>query len=357
MNESRFRQTFLILLLVAITAAFVAMVRGFLLTILLAGIFSGLAYPLYARLVRVFRGHRALASAATLLVLLAVVGVPLLTVLGIVAREAINVSETVMPWIKRQLQDPRGLAAYLERLPGADRLDPYRDTIITKLGEMVGSTGNFLFRSISATTRGTVTFFFQLSLLLYTMFFFLLDGEKLLHRILYYMPLPDEDEARMVDKFVSVTRATLKGTLLIGVLQGTLAGAGFAVAGIQGSVFWGTLMTLLSIIPGIGTALIWVPAVVMLLVGGKVWTGLLLAAWCGLIVGSVDNLLRPRLVGRDTQMHELLILFGTLGGILLFGVLGFIVGPILAALFVTVWEIYGVVFRDALPPGRGQPAA
>ena len=128
----------------------------------------------------------------------------------------------------------------------------------------------------------------------------------------------------------------------------------FAVAGIQGAMFWGTIMTLLSIVPGIGTALVWVPASIILAMKGHVVAAAGLAAFCAIVVGSVDNLLRPRLVGRDTQMHDLLILFGTIGGLLLFGVLGFIVGPIVAALFVTVWDIYGIAFRDVLPGSRAE---
>jgi predicted PurR-regulated permease PerM len=132
-------------------------------------------------------------------------------------------------------------------------------------------------------------------------------------------------------------------------MQGALAGAAFAVAGLHGAVFWGSVMTVLSIIPGVGAAIVWVPASVYLIVAGHVGAGILLAAFCAAVVGTVDNFLRPRLVGRDIKMHDLLILFSTLGGILLFGVVGFIIGPILAALFVTIWEIYGVVFRDDLP--------
>jgi predicted PurR-regulated permease PerM len=188
------------------------------------------------------------------------------------------------------------------------------------------------------------------------MFFFLMDGGRILDRILYYLPLPPEDEARMVDKFVSVSRATLKGTVIIGVIQGALAGVALAVAGVQGAVFWGTIMTVLSIIPGVGTALVWAPAAIYLMATGHVFAGVALFVFCGAIVGSVDNFLRPRLVGKDTQMHDLLILFSTLGGLLLFGVVGFIIGPILAALFVTVWDIYGTAFRDILPATSGSRA-
>jgi predicted PurR-regulated permease PerM len=181
------------------------------------------------------------------------------------------------------------------------------------------------------------------------MFFFLMDGDKLLAKILYYLPLEDKDERLMLEKFTSVTRATLKGTAIIGILQGGAAGVAFAVVGIPSAIFWGAIMTVLSIIPGIGSALVWGPAAVILLANGHYLKGAGLALFCGLVVGSLDNLLRPRLVGRDTQMHELLILFGTLGGIVMFGIAGVIIGPILAALFVTVWEMYGMAFRDLLP--------
>ena len=153
----------------------------------------------------------------------------------------------------------------------------------------------------------------------------------------------------MLDKFTSVTRATLKGTAVIGILQGALAGIAFWVVGIPSAVFWGTIIAVLSIIPGIGTALVWGPAVIILAAGGNFLKAGGLGLYCALVVGSIDNLLRPILVGKDTQMHELMIFFGTLGGIIMFGVMGMIIGPIVAALFITIWEIYGVAFKDILP--------
>jgi len=136
---------------------------------------------------------------------------------------------------------------------------------------------------------------------------------------------------------------------LPGILQGGLAGFAFWVVGIPSSVFWAAIMTVLSIIPGIGTALVWGPAAIILAASGHIAKGVGLAVFCAIVVGSIDNLLRPKLVGKDTQMHELMIFFGTLGGIVMFGVMGIIIGPIVAALFVTIWDIYGVVFADILP--------
>jgi predicted PurR-regulated permease PerM len=247
------------------------------------------------------------------------------------------------------VQNPDLLLARLRDLPGYEYLDQYRDEILTKAGELAAGVGSFVVGGLSAATRGTVAFLFQFFLFLYTMFFLLKDGGKLLRRVLYYTPLPDDVEAVMVRKFVSVTRATIKGTLIIGAIQGTLAALALALAGIGQAVFWGAVMTVLSVIPGIGTALVWVPAVIYLFIKGQVTAGILVAVWCAAVVGSVDNVLRPRLVGHDTQMHDLLILFSTLGGLLLFGFAGFIIGPIIAALFVSTWDVYGDVFRDVLP--------
>jgi predicted PurR-regulated permease PerM len=349
MNEDKARIAFVLLLLVVITALFVAMIRQFAVTILLAAIFAGMAQPMHSRLLKSFRGRRVLASVVTVLILVVLIVGPLLGFLGVLASQALHVSQKVGPWIQAQIREPDNLSRWLETVPGLERLEPYRDQILTRLGQFVGAVGGFLVNGLSATTRGTVAFLFHFFLLLYSMFFFLLDGQKILTKILYYIPLPHEDEVRIVDKFVSVSRATLKGTLIIGIIQGGLAGIAFAVAGIQGAVFWGTVMTVLSIIPGVGAAIVWFPAVIYLLVTGKVLTGILLGAFCVGVVGTADNFLRPRLVGRDAKMHDLLILFGTLGGILFFGVVGFIIGPVIAALFVTIWDIYGVVFREVLP--------
>ncbi len=352
MEREHFQKGFLLLLTAAISLLFVSMLRPFLMAILLAGIFAGLAHPLYRRFRTLLRGRETAASLLTMLVLVLAVLTPLLGILGIVAAEALQVSESALPWVERQLAEPDRLAELLESLPFQEHLAPHREQLLTKAGEVVGSAGVFLFESLSATTRGTVSFVFQVFILIYTMFFFLKDGHRLLDRILYYLPLRDDDERRMLERFTSVSRATLKGTLLIGIAQGALAGAAFAVVGIEGAVFWGTVMVLLSVIPGIGTGLVWLPAAVILAASDRVGAGVGLALFCGLVVGSIDNLLRPRLVGRDTRLHDLLILFSTLGGIMVFGVLGFIVGPIVAALFVTVWDIYGVAFRDALPSVR-----
>jgi predicted PurR-regulated permease PerM len=353
MTDTRFRQAFLLLLVAAISISLVAMVRAFLLTILLAAIFSALSYPLYLWFVRIFRQRRALAALATLLVLIALVMAPLLGVLGAGANEALRVTETIRPTVERVVERPGEFNRRLRMLPGYHYIEPYRAEIFTKAGDILGSTSAFMFAALSATTRATAVFVFHFVILLYTMFFFLTGGPALLAGVMSYLPIEDTDKGRMLEQFVSVTRATLKGTILIGIAQGVAGGLAFRVVGIDGAIFWGTVMTILSIIPGIGSALVWLPAAVILMVSGEVWRGIGLAAFGAIVIGSLDNLLRPLLVGRDTQMHELLILFSTLGGLMMFGVMGFIVGPILAALFVTVWEMFATTFRSSIAEPRG----
>ena len=348
-DQDRFRRAFLLLLAISISLIFFAMIRGFLVSLLLAAILAGITHPFYQRLQSWFRGRAALASGVTIVLVLIVIVVPLIGFLGLVATEAVQIAQGVRPWIEEQLQQPNEIEKLLERIPFLEVLAPYQDQIAAKLGEFAARIGTFLVNSVAATTRGTAVFFFQLFIMLYAMFFFLISGRQTLDKILYYLPLDPEDEEQMVEKFVSVSRATIKGTLVIGILQGGLAGAAFAVVGIQGAAFWGTVMAVLSIIPGVGTALVWVPAVIYLYAGGHFAAATGLLIWCAAIVGTVDNVLRPWLVGKDTKMPDLLILLGTLGGLVLFGATGILIGPVIAALFVTVWEIYGVAFKEYLP--------
>ena len=349
MNRDTANKSALLLLVILISAIFLSMIRTFLMAIFLAGIFSALAHPLYKLFERWYGGRRALASLSTLFLIIIIVIVPLGTLMGVVTAQALKVGQAVTPWVQEQIAQPGEFHKIFSSLPFYDEIVPYSKIIWRKAGELIGSISQFLISSLSTATMSAVNLLFMAFAMLYTMFFFLMDGDKLLYKILYYLPLKDQDEHRILDKFTSVTRATLKGTAVIGILQGGLAGIAFLVVGIPSAVFWGTIMAVLSIIPGIGTTLVWGPAVIILAAGGNFTKAAGLGIFCAIIVGSIDNLLRPILVGKDTQMHELMIFFSTLGGIFMFGVMGMIIGPIVAALFITIWDIYGVAFKDFLP--------
>ena len=349
MNQDAVNKSVLVLMVIAISALFFSMIHQFLMAIFLAGLFSALARPVYRRLKVMFNGHRHLASVTTLLLMIFVVLIPMMLLVGIIVGQAIDVGQSITPWVKQTIEQPDRISAYLQHLPFYDELVPYREIILDKAGKIVGSISKWIVGGLSQATLGTANFVFMTFVFLYTMYFFQMDGDKLIRKILYYLPLNSDDESLMMDKFTSVTRATIKGTMLIGILQGGLAGTAFALVGIDNAVFWGTVMAVLSIIPSVGSALVWIPAVIILIMQGDVGSGVGLLIFCAVVVGSLDNVLRPILVGKDTKMHELMIFFGTLGGIMMFGIAGIFIGPLIASLFVTIWELYGLAFSDYLP--------
>jgi len=348
MQKTVLNNIVLLIVVLLISVIFVSMIYDFLMVILIAAIFSGLAMPLFRWFESLFRGRRSISSAMTILTMALILIFPLLALLGIVAAEAIKVSRSVGPWIEQRIEQPTAFDDIISSLPYSETIIEYSDEILQRLGELVGNMSTFLFENLSSFTLSTVHTLFMMFVFFYTMFFFLKDGRNMLESVLYYLPLGERDQSRMLDKFTSVTGATIRGTFVIGILQGTLAGLALKVAGIESAIFWGAVMTVLSIIPIIGSGLVWGPAVLYLYATGEYVSATGLLLFCGLLVSSVDNILRPILVGRDTKMHELLIFFGTFGGISLFGIAGFIVGPVIAALFITVWEIYGETFKEYL---------
>src|SRR5215475_9877194 len=319
------RTAFVLLLVVAVSALFLAVAWPFLEPLLLG----------------------------TLLVLFILVLVPVSAFLGIVVQQALSVSDQAIPWLRQHVGAASRFNLHdwlVKGFPALADYVPSQEQLLQQAGTAAKSAGTFLVTVLSRMTATTAAFILNLFIMLYAMFFFFKDGQRILERIFYYLPLSDEDETRMLARFTSITRATVKGTVVIGIIQGALAGIAFWMAGIQGAAFWGTIMTILSIVPGIGAALVWVPAVIILFINGQYVAATLLLAWCAAVVGTIDNFLRPALVGRDAKMPDLLILIGTLGGLFLFGPIGFIVGPIVCGLFLTVWDIYGATFKGVLPP-------
>jgi predicted PurR-regulated permease PerM len=352
-SGTNLRTAFVLLLVAAVTALFVAVAWPFLKPLLLGALLAGLFHPLYRWITRLLGGRQSLGAAVTLLVLLVLVLGPISVFLGIVVQQALTVSDQAIPWLTRQLGAASTFSVnewVMNRFPALAKYMPSQEQLVEQVGTAAKTAGAFLVTFASRMTVTTASFLLNLFVMLYAMFFFFKDGHKILERIFYYTPLSDEDERRMLTQFASITRATIKGTLVIGIIQGALGGIAFRVAGIEGAALWGTIMTILSIIPGIGAPLVWVPVVIVLFVNGQYVTATLLLVWCGAVVATIDNFLRPLLVGRDAQMPDLLILIGTLGGLFLFGPMGFIVGPIICGLFLTVWDIYGTTFKAVLPP-------
>ncbi len=199
-----------------------------------------------------------------------------------------------------------------------------------------------------------VQFLINFVLMLYLTFFFLRDGESLILLMIRALPLGDTRERHLFTKFAEVSRAVVKGNLVVATVQGTLGGIIFAILDLPGAVLWGVVMVILSLLPAVGSALVWGPAAIFLFSSGQIVSGTVLVLFGVFVIGLVDNILRPILVGRDTKMPDFMVLLSTLGGIGLFGINGFVIGPILAALFMSFWQIFMDEFNLAEPGSEGE---
>jgi len=357
LSSRNFSNAFVLLLVVAISLLFLAVAWPFLKPLLLAMMLGGLCHPLYRWIARHFRGRKSLASITTLAILVLIVIGPIGGFLTVVVSQALEISEKAVPWLRQLFAAGGGFNAHdwlVKRFPLLEPYAPTQDTIVENIGSAAKAAGAYLVASVSRVTASTATFVLNVFVMLYAMFFFLRDGEMIVDKVFSYLPLGRADEMRIRDRFTSVTRATIKGSLLIGIVQGSLAGGAFWVAGIDGAAFWGVIMMIVSVVPSVGTALVWVPAVIYLYVTGHTWPATLLTIWCVVVVSTIDNVLRPILVGRDARMPDLLVFIGTVGGLFLFGPIGFIAGPIVCGLLITCWDIYGTTFREILPPVKGR---
>lgn len=344
----RTRNAFVLLLVAAITAAFVSVIQGFLLALLMAAVFAALLYPLFLRVRGALGGRAGIAAALVLLLTLLAVILPLLAMLGVVAAQAVGVAETAVPWFERQIADPSMLLALVPDWVPVDDLRAEAETLLRRFGGQAGSVGSYLVGAIAGATTVTVGFVIDLAIMLYAMFFLLTRGAELRDAAMSLLPLAESDRTLILDRGLAITRVTLKSILIVGLLQGFLVGIALWAAGIGGAAFWGAVVVVLSAIPALGAPLVWLPAAAWLGFGGD-WTAAIgLAAWGAVVVGSSDNLLRPWIVGREVQVPDLLILLGMLGGIASFGPLGILIGPILTALFLTALDIYRRAFADVL---------
>ena len=329
----------------AVSAVFLGLIWNFLMALFLAATFSALASPLYSWIFH-YTGERPRLSASITLVLLAVaVLIPALMILDTVIKQGSTIVTTVLPAIERQVAQRHDLFTSLpEDLPFRDEIVEYGPGVLAKIGELSRELGRFVLNMLTSVSKSTVRLVFGLFIFLYAMFFFLQDRGTVLNYAMKFTLMPAETQTRVVNRTVSVCRATIKGSLLIGLVQGVLGGVGFSVAGISGAAFWGTVMAILSVIPGVGTALVWVPGVIYLFINGETGWAVALLVWSAGVVGTADNILRPMLIGNDTKMPDLLILVSTFGGLAMFGAAGLIVGPIIAGVTITMWEEFEETF-------------
>lgn len=339
-------------LLVLVSLAFLWLIRDFLLPVFWAAVLAIIFRPLYTRYVEMLRGHDGWAAGLGVVTICLAVLLPIFLVGLAVVNEAQNLYAQVSTG---GLQVEQSMAYVEQQLPAVQRflerfgVDP--EEIQGSITGAVASVSQGLAARALSYGQNALSFTIQFFLMLYLLFFFLRDGDRLVERLIRVLPLGDQRERRLLNRFAQVSRATLKGTLIVAIVQGALGGITFALLGIQGAVFWGVVMTLLSLLPAIGTALVWVPAAIILFFTGHPIKALILVGVGTFVIGLVDNLLRPILVGRDAGMPDYLVLLATIGGLTIFGLSGFIIGPVLAALFLTTWNIFAEDFSHLDDPG------
>ncbi len=339
--------TFFFLLFLAVGVSVFFIFQPFLTAIVAAAILTALFKRPYHWFEGVFRGHRGLSAFLTCLLVIVIIVTPLFLVLSLAINEASNLYTAVTQESTLQATVERTLTA----IQDAPYAGVFVDTVAFDQERLVAEVKNLSQNALSVLQtayQGVAHFVFWVFIMFFTLFYFLIDGKQTLRGLMQLSPLKNEHDELLIQKFISISRATLKGTLVIGAIQGLIGGVAFWIAGVPSPAIWGIVMIILSVVPSFGTAIVWLPAGLILLALGDVWQGAFVLGIGAGVISLIDNILRPKLVGKDTQMHPLMVFFATIGGLSLFGLPGFIIGPIIIALFMALFEIYGIEFRDQL---------
>ena len=318
----------------------------FLSSIIWAILLAMVFYPVFQKLRRLLKMTAVLSAIVMTLLVFIVIVLPFSFLMASLASEAIDTYHRVGEMIKTgQVQ------AYFESLKEISLLK----WILVKLGQRLdfsqmdplplllknlNQISTLIFNQTTVLLKGFSTFIAGFFFTLLSLYYLFKDGSQLFERLKEIVPLPSKERDLLIQRFKDMIHATIYGGILIAIIQGLLGGLSFWVLGLPSPIFWGAAMALLSFIPIGGTALIWAPAGVILLIGGSILKGLILLAVGVLVISMVDNLLRPFLISAKTKIHPLLLFFAVLGGIQAFGLIGLVAGPLIATLFLTMVEIY-----------------
>ncbi|MFN3375307.1 MAG: AI-2E family transporter [Burkholderiaceae bacterium] len=354
MNPSTLQNRTFLSLLILVTLAFGAILWPFHGAVFWAVVLAILFTPLYRRLLRRMPGKPNLAALCTLAVCLVIVIIPVIVIILTLLQEATTIYERMR---SGQLNFGLYLQQIIAALPAwaANLLDRFDLTTVAQLQQKLSTVsvqiGQFIATRALSIGQNTLEFLMGFGVMLYLLFFLLRDGAGLIQRIGEATPLDTHHKRQLVSKFATVIQATVKGNIVVAASQGALGGMIFWFLGIQGPVLWGVLMAFLSLLPAVGAGLIWMPVAIYFLATGAVWQGLVLTAFGVGVIGLVDNILRPILVGKDTKMPDYVVLISTLGGMSLFGITGFVIGPAVAALFIACWDLFAPrAGASAAPP-------
>jgi predicted PurR-regulated permease PerM len=340
-QDKKIQNAFFIGLLILVSAAFLGLLSGFFQPIFWAAIVGIIFLPVQQFLERRLGGRATIAAILAVILIFVTVLLPAMLIASAVVSEA----AVIYGMIQRGEIDPGILLRWLEELSPqlierAESIGIDVENLPEKLSAAAIKGTQFIGQLALTAGQNVARFLVLFFLMLYLLFFVLRDGEQMLEALIRALPLGDERERALFAKFAEVSRATIKGTLIIGLVQGFLGGVMFSILGITGAVFWGVVMVILSVLPIVGASIVWIPAAIFLLINGAWIKALVLVIFGAVVIGLLDNILRPLLVGRDTKMPDYIILLSTLGGLSVFGISGFVIGPVIASLFLSVWVMF-----------------
>ncbi|QQS16090.1 MAG: AI-2E family transporter [Candidatus Moraniibacteriota bacterium] len=329
-------------------AAVFFVMQPFLTSMLVAAVLATLFYGRYQSFLRVFGGRKGLSAGSVLLLVAFLVIIPIFVLATLVIGEATSALTTLSSGTHSLGEVSELIQLWLSRLPVVGEfLSEKNIRIADLLGNVVGKGGALIsfLQALYGSVAGLVLWIFAL---FFALFYFLIDGDRVIRLMKRMSPLSDRDDEELMRDFSSMSRAVIKGSISIALLQGVIGGIGVAVAGVSSPAIWGAAMGFFSLIPAVGSGIVWLPMGLWLFFSGDVWQGIFLLVFGMSIISTVDNVVRPKLVGRDTQIHPLLVFFSTLGGIALFGIVGLLIGPLLVSFFLALTRIYVREFKADL---------
>lgn len=335
-----------IYVLIATSIAFIWVLLPFATPILWGCILAVLFQPIHRKLVSVTHGREGLSAVCTLIIAILILVIPLSLIASSLVAESAD-------FYKKFESGEISISQYIDKITAAfplvqnklESINIHIDDIKEQLRALITSIANLVTKQSLAIGQNTLSFLLNLCLMLYLTYFLLKDGQLIIKWIKIAFPLDDDREAHLFAKFSEVSRATVKGNLVVGLVQGALGGLIFWYLGVQPAILWAAAMAVASLIPAVGTGLIWVPVAIYMLAVGRYVDGVVLIAFGVFVIGLVDNILRPILVGRDTKLPDYVVLFSTLGGLALVGLQGIVVGPLVAALFFSLWNMFVLEFN------------
>jgi predicted PurR-regulated permease PerM len=343
MNNSDLQSKTLLLLLVIVTVAFGWILLPFFGAIFWGTVLAIMFTPFHRWVQRKLPGRPVLAALTTLSICLVLVILPMILIAINMAQEGTVLYQKLASGeidIRASLQKIfTALPGWMHELMARFGLDSI-GTLQERLSDAAVQGSKLIATNVLNIGLNAFDFIVSFFVMLYLLFFLLMDGAALAAKIQRAIPLSTAHKKDLFEKFTTVIRATVKGNFLVAAAQGAMGGLAFWVLGVQGALLWAVVMAFLSLLPAVGAALIWAPVALYFLVSGALWKAVALTVFGVVVIGMIDNVLRPLLVGKDIKMPDYLVLISTIGGMAIFGLNGFVIGPVVAALFIALWDLF-----------------